>query len=342
MKRIFLIFILLATPSLYAEPPAPFELEFLVYRAPQALDWSSPGQLFRSTLRNMQEKVNDKPYPHAISHVNIRLQCGKAPPLYRGMAATKSTFSYLWDYVVKGESLDSLLIPVKGRFYTEQEILQWLPVLQETGHVHSLRFSLNQAQCARAKNYLERYEELGLQNIYGGLRSDPLRGEGAGCSAFAVSFLQVLGVDVDAIFPSWRRELRVPKALMSTQSRWAEIGIWGYLWRQENGRWAHSKTEPHVHLRFWDPEKIYQWIQNFEVLPKMKGVSKSREGLFVSVLWDLRKVPIPQDDFFQYPAPLIEKTAQYHLANAQRLLTETELLNQPGAHCQIGSPCRHY
>ncbi|MGZ3818625.1 MAG: hypothetical protein ACXVCR_18260, partial [Bdellovibrio sp.] len=156
------------------------ELELIFYRTPSPLNWASPGKLIRSMMFNEEQKIDGEKYPHPISHVNIRLQCDSEPPIFQGMTSVKSSGSYLRDLIFKGSSLDIMLINQKGRSYTKREILYWLPRLQKLGYSRSLRIHLNEGQCHRAKRYLELYKQSGLVHIYGGLRSDPLRGEGAG------------------------------------------------------------------------------------------------------------------------------------------------------------------
>ncbi|WP_374028705.1 hypothetical protein [Bdellovibrio bacteriovorus] len=297
------------------------ELELIFYRAPKPLDWRTPGHLVRSSLRNMRMKVAGKNYPHPISHVNIRLQCGNEPSIYRGMTSYKSNASYLWDFFGKGQALDTFIINVPGRFYRNEEILAWLPYLKKKGYVRSLELQLNDEQCARAQRYLKLYEDLGLDQIYGGLRSLPHEGEGAGCSAFAVSFLQILDLFPESVDRAWRRELRVPLELMRTRSQSPRIGVLGYL-RGRDRAWA-SPAEKHFVLKFWDPELMYNWVGD-------KG----------KIFWDVRTEPTSKNYFFAYRRNILDKTLRYHLKNLGRVLTDEEVLDTSSRPCRNFNVCR--
>jgi hypothetical protein len=337
MKLLHLFFIILfLTPASRAS-----ELEFFIYRAAAPLDWNSPGALLKTTLNNMFMKVGDATYPHSISHINIGLKCDSEPMLYRGMAATKSNFSYLWDFLIQGQALDSLLVPVRGRYYTEDEILHWLPLLKKTGHVRSLKFLLSNSQCARLQNYLKSYEALGLHRIYGGLRSEPLQGQGGGCSAFAMSFLQVLGLDIDRLFPAWRRHLLVPRNLLSSQTRSASIGLAGYLLKGETGQWA-SDPQDAVPLSFWDPELMFQWVDSIfksKKTPQNLSFQKDPSTDYKIVLWNLRHEPLPKSEIFNLPKASLEKTAKYHIDQVERLLSDEEIANSSPKKCRLFSVC---
>lgn len=337
LKGVFLITTLLLT-----FPALGNELELIFYRAPSPLNWSTPGSLVRSTFQNLKFKVGSHPYPHGISHVNVRLQCGKKASVYRGITSKKSDFSYAWDFLIEGKALDTFLINVKGRFYTEKEIRSWLPTLKSKGYVRTLKILLNESQCARAERYLSMYEDLGLQNIYGGLRSLPLQGEGAGCAAFAVSFLQILDLFPVEIDEYWKRRLYVPLEILSTQERRARISALGYM-RGKDRRWA-LPSEKHIVLDFWDPEKMFQWqaqmLSRKTQLPAYMSWEKDPGNIYERLVWDARNYLTPTTYFFQYRRGVLEKTVNYHIKNRERLLTQEEVLDHSSQVCRNFSVCR--
>lgn len=295
------------------------ELELFFYRAPSPLDWNSPGKLVRSMMRNQSAKLDGENYPHPISHVNIRLQCDSEPAIFRGMTSVKTNNSYLRDFLVEGSSLDMMLINQKGRSYTKNEILYWLPRLQKLGYVRSLKVLLNQEQCLRAQRYLQLYTETGLGKIYGGLRSDPLRAEGAGCSAFAVSVLRILNLLPSSVAKSWQRELAIPFELLSHWEKRASISFLEFLWGRDRS-WA-KPNEPQIHLKFWDPERMYLW---------------AKKPLTV---WDARSKKTPKDPFFTLNRDTFLNTVFYHYNNRERLLSREEIFNPSSGRCRNFRPC---
>ncbi|MEK2645388.1 hypothetical protein [Bdellovibrio sp. BCCA] len=320
-------FYLLFTSSLVSAN----ELELIFYRAPKPLNWQTPGSLVRSAYQNMKARVNGHPYPHPISHVNVRLQCGNEPSIYRGMTSVRSNLSYVWDFAFKGVALDAFMMNVKGRSYTEEEVLSWLGTLKRQGYVRSLKLILNSDQCARVQRYIHLYEELHLDEVYGGLRSLPHYGQGAGCSAYAVSFLQILDFFPPSLDQAWKRKLKVPLELLSSQTRSAHIGFFGYL-RGKDRPWA-SEKEAYTNLEFWDPDLMYAWVGN------NMSAEKDPNSPFQRVVWDVRSYPTSTKYFFAYRRGTLDNTVDYHIRNRGRLMTDEELLNKTPRTCRLFQSC---
>lgn len=310
------------------------EMELIFYRAPQPLNWKTPQTLIKSTLKNMRHQVDDEDYPHTISHVNVRLQCGAEEPIYRGMTSDKSNISYAWDFFSRRESLDVLLLNVPGRFYTEREILRWLPKLKKRGYVRSLKIALNSEQCERGTRYLKLYSQLRLQKIYGGLRSDPRKGEGAGCSAFAMSVLEVLGLITPEMEMSWKRTLSLPESLITTQTHKAKTGVLG-LARGKGRGWA-KPGERQVKLNFWDPELMFNWVGKKAQRQELKSEA---DGKHLTVFWDAQSLRMNKEPLFPWSQAIMEKTVGYHRVHLGRSLTWEEVRDSREGKCRIFSPC---
>jgi hypothetical protein len=93
--------------------------------------------------------------------------------------------------------------------------------------------------------------------MYSGLQADPLKREGAGCSAFAVSFLRVGGL-MDSFTNEWKQIIDVPKSLIGGPITNNRVHLIKLLTRPLT-RWG-SKV-PHVHLEAWDPELMHSWVR---------------------------------------------------------------------------------
>jgi hypothetical protein len=343
LGRIAFLCLTIALPLL---PAKAAELEFIFYRAPQPLDWSTPGKLTRTMYKNMGHKVvingASYDYPHAISHVNVKVQCDGEEPIYRGMTSTKSDFSYVWDLLIEGVSMDTMITNVKGRFYENKEILAWLEHLKMRGYARSLRMNINQMQCGQLKRYLADYKGLRLDKIYGGLRSDPLIGQGAGCAAFAVSFLRVLGYVPKEFQEQWKRQLDIPDRLLTTKSKTAEIGFFSFI----NGKdttWAQP-GEPQIHLDFWDPELMYNWVGNVATdqvrFRDPLSVEAEYGGKFLAVRWDLSRYPTNILPAFKINGPDIAENTRHHQNRADDRLTEDEVKNWLAHECRRFKLCR--
>ncbi len=260
-------------------------------------------------------------YPHAISHVNVVLRGPSQNPIVRGMNLATSHLGYLYRFLIKGSSLDTLIINLPGRFMDEAQVWEQLEVLKPNGYVESLCLKLTPQQARRVQDYFQSYEEFQLHQIYGALASDPLKGEGAGCSAFAMSVLEVLGLLSEELRNAWGRELRIPVELMSSQTKRARVGFLGFILGQ-NPRW--SDLNPCYVLKFWDPEKMYDWCKKEKVHPQMSGLTVDPKTQ--TLLWDVRSRPVPElnlREHFLKIAPQIQKELRLRgeLWSAEKLRT---------------------
>ncbi len=258
-------------------------LTILAYTAPTPLDWSSPGALTRTTIdnsvfgligrwrdipahRRQPENSHEREYvyeayPHAISHLNVELSCDGQRKILTGMTSMRPDGEYLKGLLLQGKSLETMLEDVPGALIPTNKINDWLPIMTERGYVRKVTYLLHEKTCARLEQYFADYQALGLEKIYGGLNSRPLEAKGgAGCAAFAMSFLQVAGLYDPALYDNvWMRHLRLREQYITRDHKFAERGMWSFLLYGYDGAWA-QESEPHVKLAFWDPQRVYDWV----------------------------------------------------------------------------------
>ncbi|MBA2403210.1 MAG: hypothetical protein H0V66_00440 [Bdellovibrionales bacterium] len=106
--------------------------------------------------------------------------------------------------------------------------------------------------CSATSGNIER----GYGLLYSGLQADPLKGEGAGCSAFAVSFLRVGGL-MEAFTKEWQNIIDVPSRFVGGPLTGNKVSIFKLLSRP-GAKW--SAKENHIHLEAWNPEKMLDWV----------------------------------------------------------------------------------
>ncbi len=244
------------------------EFSLLFYTAPKPLDWSSPGKLTRSTLINsLSAKIGivengqykEVSYPHAISHVNIKIHCEGEAPIYTGMTGTQSYGKYLRKLLFEGSSMETMAENTPGRLFENEEVTKYLKAMRTWGKMHEARFLINHQTCQRLTEYLGEYKQYNQDDIYGGLASVPWKFQGAGCSAFGMSFLKAAGLYDPYFDKVWKRELRIPERYITDQETLAERGFWSFaLWRYD-GKWAKA-NEAGLSLNFWDPQLMYDWV----------------------------------------------------------------------------------
>ncbi|MCC6137222.1 MAG: hypothetical protein IT287_01200 [Bdellovibrionaceae bacterium] len=160
------------------------------------------------------------------------------------------------DILFGRSSLGLLTSRFPGYLLSEETVMQYLKPAIPSGKVRAISFEINYESCVRLQKYYVEYQARGFDRQYSGFTSNLYLGEGAGCAAFAISFLQVAGV-LDTYFQkSWSRQLSVPFSLLPEGGN--PPTFWGYMLGIEES-WA-TKNEKALSLTIYDPEKIYDWV----------------------------------------------------------------------------------
>lgn len=281
--------ILFLTPS-YANPPVD-KLTFLLYKAPNEVNWESPGHLFRSVFWNIATAQSNP-----MSHINVSVQCSNAKSLTSGMTRVFDLRVIRSVFLGNG-GLDLLTQQYPGRLLSQKEIFDHLPQALEQNRIQALSFHIHPSTCQRLISYYSEYKSRNYGQIYSGFKQNPFKGEGAGCSAFALSFLKVAGLFEKSFSLAWSRRLNVEEALIHSKPR---TGFWGYLMGY-NEAWA-SSSQNSEELVIYDPELIYHWVitqrQNKNLDFKISNWHQIPE-----LILDRSKSPTPKTDYWSYSWP---------------------------------------
>lgn len=208
-----------ATPK--TDPPAdPFASSLTVYAIhaptsqlnPAGLMWTSPGGLTRQVLLN-EAGAAVLNFKHTIGHASVKLECAATPSAPAGKfvgAMTNADDTELRGLVLdKQVGLGVMFDSVKGRFQTEAEVQADVAAGIKDGGMSYVKFGLAADVCQRLLDYERAYVAAGLDKVYG-LAVSPLKKEGAGCSAFAVSFLELANLLEPRFASAWAFRVRAP------------------------------------------------------------------------------------------------------------------------------------
>lgn len=276
MAKFFLVLLLLTT-NLEAEN----HLTLYFVPSPKGIDWSSPSKLGWSALRNYLSFR-----PHFMGHVFVEFQWGKNREV-TGMVPTAS--DYFSQLLIHGRGLGILYHCFPGRLETKAEVDAELTRYFKKGGITFTRFLLNDAQCRRISDYLSQYRENNSAGHYG-LSNRPRHGEGAGCSAFGVSFVDVAGFLDAELIRAWSHSVAVPMKYAGPPLSRAGVNLLGVLFHAR--KWA-AKNEKQTALTFWDPDRMYDWTTSkIEGAPgrfKVMGIGKVK-----GIVLDKKRVPAPR------------------------------------------------
>lgn len=294
MKRWFAALLLLTSITAQAD-----ELTLLFIRSPE-INWSSPRSLAKSTVTSMSQS-------YGLGHVNIRIACSHRE-VFTGIYnrytnATKDAVTK------KGMGLGVLFNLFEGLLQNPKNIVPSFSKLSEDNRTNFLTFKINPATCQRLLDYHDQYAELQNtrhrsvrgrgqnpnheQQIYYGFPALARLGEGAGCSGFAVSFLEVAGLKEQWMVNEWTQFYRVPETTVGQPLRPISVSLSSMLFGAPK-RWA-TENEKHYPLFFWDPDLMVKSTQkkmasgNFQVV-KMYGSS--------GYILDRTQIPTPHEPIF--------------------------------------------
>lgn len=246
MKKYILILILITT-NLMAKTESHLTIYFIP--SPLGMNWSSPAKIASSALFN---RLSFK--SHFMGHVFVELQCGDKKEL-TGMVG--KNFDYLTQLLVHNRGLGVLYHSFDGHLEDKADVEEELKDFTASGsRINFVQYILNDGQCARAQTYLTEYREKNVGRYYG-LANRPLHGEGAGCSAFGASFVEVVGfMDAD-IKDAWTQTINIPLAFAGPPLTEKGVNLFKLMF--DGVSWA-KENEPHQKLTFWSPDRMFDWV----------------------------------------------------------------------------------
>ena len=227
-------------------------------------DFRDPANLVKAAYSNYVSPVlTEDAAPvqvasHPIGHFLIKVEVPGYPTLLTGMTTIARADTELVDLTI-GRRLGIggvLLTPEPGRLNSSAEAVRELALrerplrivdglyfhadgnrntgpeyLAEDGRVVFLRVRLPVRNAADALAYFAELLQRGEQNRFGSLLNSPFKGTGAGCAAFALSWLQAAGVIPFIARPPARDELS-PDSDAASADFWREIrGTLHIPWR---------------------------------------------------------------------------------------------------------------
>lgn len=271
------------------------QLTLLTYSAGEPLVWNSPGQLVRSVVWNT---VTMKTHP--LAHVDVFLRCNGQEPMLSGMSRVKTWDTYK-EILFLGASLKMLTAVFPGRLLENATIMEYLKPAIENGNVRAISFDLNEHNCKRLMSYFKEYKQREYHKKYSGFASNVYAGEGAGCAAYAMSFLQVADLLEEPFRSAWSRQLKVPLNLTELERK--PPSVWSYL-LGFNSSWASERDNESTVLTIYDPEQMYQWIGDQYQQPFLSAISFTVEhaGKAIELRLDGKGL-LPAKDYWQYTWP---------------------------------------
>lgn len=291
IKKLLLLLTILSSSAWASKQ----ELTLYFIPSPLGMDWSSPVNLTVSAVKNI---ISLK--PRFMGHVFVELKCGENHAL-TGM--TSKTFDYLNQLLIEQRGLGILYHSFAGTLEDKSEVEKELQEYLQNGHANFTRFLLNKNQCQRAAQYLQEYRKNNIQRYYG-LANRPRYGEGAGCTAFGVSFVEVLNLLDQEMREAWSQTIKIPLEFSGPPLKDQGVSLFKVLMNAH--KWA-SENESHQKLTFWDPDKMHQWVKK-KVNLKQSSYGILRIEKSEGVVFDKGHFPSPEGPIWlQHLDPVYQK-----------------------------------
>ncbi len=278
------------------------ELTLFNYVSP-GLDWSTPHRLGKTLLEAYSAYVREVKgvRVHPIGHVALEVKCdtsefGPATQFASAMEPSSNTEAARV-LMVDQQGLGILFYDLKGELDDTDYVGKTNEKHVKMGSgMNFVTFKIRPSSCQRLVQYYGEFIARGYGAHYG-LQNRPRYGEGAGCSAFGVSFIDIAGLLTDEWQAKWSRTIIAPSALTGGQLNPDNKVPFKEILKDVDAtrRWAYD-WEPHHTIHFYDPDLIYAWVNDVydrEVHQPTGSVQLTGMGDLHGIIYDRTDVETP-------------------------------------------------
>ncbi len=233
--------------------------ELTVYVIPPniPMNWRSPGNLLVSYMQNLLVRNKYVKRRHPMGHVLVELKDPTHYAMVGMVAESKQDLAY--KVYAQGYGLGILVSALSGKMEEGEVNTKEVAKRCARGDIAFIHFGLSSSGFERLWAYLEEYKQRGYDKVYGG-DNKPREGKGAGCSAFAVSFIELDSLLPEAVLEQWRVRVQVPCKLIGGPeggNRW--VGLHKILLKH---KWADTTRQRYRNVVYYEPTLLHQWILN--------------------------------------------------------------------------------
>lgn len=275
------------------------ELTLYIIPAPAEIDWQSPSSLMRTTLAN-QFKSSPGPVDYPLGHIYVGLRHPeKDEEILTGMTRDHKN-SAIRKIFREGYGMGILFADIEGRLQSVEEVQKSIDALVVTGGMSFVSFKISEDAYYRLLEYYLHYKKFDLGSIYNGLNR-PRECLGAGCAAFAISFLDLAGIDYTPWLEDWSLNVEVPDRLiggLGVNNRHVSL-----LRLLLSNNWARN-NEASFSFEVFEPYYMHQWVLNLHQKNNPfnePGMERIKRDESPGILIDFSHKPTPQSPIFVCP-----------------------------------------
>lgn len=266
------------------------QLTIYALAPPKPLNWKSPHTLLYSVSRNIFIAKNNPNFIRPMGHFVIEL-CSKTDTILTGIVSNQYN-SFFESFFVNKRGMGILFDIFPGHLESESELRPELAYRAEKGTMAFVRFDITDSSFEYLKTYIDSFKHYGFDKLYNG-QNKPLEGKGAGCAAFAMSFLELVGIFNPHYFSDWAIEVAVPDRLIGDEKLHRQVNPLAVYF---SFNWA-KKGESYTRLFLFEPQYAYNWIgrefNNKKSIGKPIQYKKAK-----GISFDARKKSKPLQDYY--------------------------------------------
>ena len=289
IRHLILVFFILGSLSLRSQT-----LTLYALPSPHRINWKTPHHLVLSIANNFLTKKKHSYSLRAMGHIVVELKKNDSVIL-TGMVPNKN--KDLFKSIFAEEyGLGVLFKLIEGHLEKKEILIPEIESRTKTGKVAFITFNINDSSYFYLKNYIDSFRRLGYDKLYNG-KNDPRHGEGSGCSAFGMSFLELINALEPEFSREWVTDKAIPNKLIGGELTHSKVSILKVFF---SFGWAKDK-QPHTHLKLYNPGLIYSWIEkkyNDELINKLGKYRISTINLAKGIILDYQQICKPQFPMF--------------------------------------------
>ncbi len=270
------------------------------FKSSVGVNWKSPKSLAASVVKNEAMRYFNG-NQRLLGHVSIKLTCGDKS-LITGMTSRDGETKRV---VLKEHAGLGVLFHIfPGELESEEKLSNEIAIKRRRGQVHSMTYLISDDACKKMFDHYENFvEKLGMHNY--GFPVDTLAGEGAGCSAFGVSFLQAAGVADSEHLKAWSGSVWVPKKYIGPYSSKKyidgeqepydhneggdDVKLIPLILKPGKTSWAKPNEPGAKFLSFFDPDTMFRWVKKLDKKwDKNSNYQKRRFNKSIDLIFDYR------------------------------------------------------
>jgi hypothetical protein len=279
--------------------------ELIIYVIPSRVkyDWTSPHTLYKTFIRNFNRNLLNKDN-YMLGHAFMELRSPHCPEkIFAGMSSASRKEQK--DLLLKQHyGLAILGADIQGKLETGADLEHTLEKYSRKGQLAFMSFFINDTAADRLIEFFQTYKA-GIESNdspgarYSGAFWPRYKGEGSGCSAFVVSFLDLAGLMQDE-FDDWMLKIKIPMDLIGgPYNNYNDVRLRDIRkcksWEGNTG----SGNTVFVYLGIYDPSIMFDWInENWEkkMINDEMAITPLQLNKAKGIRIDGRGLPAPQKD----------------------------------------------